>query len=85
MKFGAAVEQVVDYAHPAADSGVITVAAGAFNLLISIEDPLLERVIRRHNRLAAARGREGHVVTASRYPPRSPNRRSSPLGLHCFG
>jgi len=67
MKFGAAVEQVVDYAHPAADSGIITVAAGAFNLLVSIEDPPLEREIRCQDRLAAARGRQDHVVTASRY------------------
>lgn len=56
MKFGAAVEQVVDYAHPAADSGVITVAAGAFNLLVSIEDPPLERAIGCHGRPAAVRG-----------------------------
>jgi hypothetical protein len=56
MKFGAAVEQVVDYAHPAADSGVITVAAGAFDLLVGVEDPPLEQVIRRHDRLAVARG-----------------------------
>jgi len=56
MKFGAAVEQVVDFAHPAADTGVITVAAGAFNLLVGIEDPPLERVIRRHERPAAAWG-----------------------------
>jgi hypothetical protein len=56
MKFGAAVEQVVDYAHPAADGGVITVAAGAFNLLVSIEDPPLEREISCQDRLAAARG-----------------------------
>ena len=56
MKFGAAVEQVVDFAHPAADSGVITLAAGAFNLLVGIEDPPLEPVIGRHERPAAARG-----------------------------
>jgi hypothetical protein len=56
MKFGTAVEQAVDYAHPAAYSGVITVAAGAFNLLVGVEDPPLERVIRRHYRLAVARG-----------------------------
>lgn len=56
MKFGATIEQVVDYAHPAADGGVITVAAGAFNLLVSIEDSLLERVIRCHDRPGAARG-----------------------------
>ena len=56
MKLGAAVEQVVDYTHPAADTGVITVAASAFNLLVSIEDSLLERVIGCHDRPAAARG-----------------------------
>ena len=56
MKLGAAVEQVVDYTHPAADTGVITVAASAFNLLVSMEDSLLERVIRCHDRPAAARG-----------------------------
>ena len=56
MTFGAAVEQVVDYAHPAADSDVITVAAGAFNLLVRIEDSLLERVIRCHDQPPAARG-----------------------------
>jgi hypothetical protein len=56
MNFGAVVEQVVDFAHPAADSGVITVAAGAFNLLVGIEDPPLERVIRRHDWPAVARG-----------------------------
>ena len=56
MKFGAAVEQVVDYAHPAADSGVITIAAGAFNLLVGVEDPALEHMIRCHDRPAAARG-----------------------------
>src|ERR1700752_3331136 len=67
MKFGAAVEQVVDFAHPAADSGVITVAAGAFNLLVGIEDPPLEGVIRRYDRPGASGGWEDHVVTASRY------------------
>jgi hypothetical protein len=56
MKFGAAVEQVVDYAHPAAYSSVITVAAGTFDLLVGVEDPPLEHVIRRHDRLAVARG-----------------------------
>lgn len=55
MEFEAAVEQVVDYVHPAADSGVITVAAGALYLLVSVEDPLLERVIRRHDWAAPAR------------------------------
>lgn len=56
MKLGAAVEQAVDHAHPAADSGVIAVAAGTFNLLVGIKDPPLERVISRRDRPDAALG-----------------------------
>jgi hypothetical protein len=68
MKFGAAVEQVVDYARPAADSGVIAVAAGTFNLLVSIEDSLLERVIRCHDRPGRGAGMTrpcGHRLSLS--------------------